>query len=114
MDNRRHTDRKPFSYYMKVVEDRTMKVLGHMNDISPKGFKIDSDQNIPVGKEFHVRLDLTPDISARPFIAFMVVCRWCKQDEFDLRTYNVGFEVMRISPQDDQIFQNIVKKYAAR
>lgn len=41
MAERRHLDRRQFSYYMRVTDESTGHLLGHLTDISTGGFKLD-------------------------------------------------------------------------
>ena len=114
MPERRNNNRRDFSYYMRVIDNQTQKLLGHMADISPRGFRIDSDHEIFPGTQFQVRLDVTSDIATKNFMVFNVVARWCRPDVFNPFTFNVGFELTAIDTMDMQIFQRMYEKYGTK
>ena len=113
MMERRRENRRRFNYYLKVVEDGTMKLIGHLTDINNIGFKVDSADKLTVGADIRLRIDLTSEISSKSFLAFGARVKWCKQDEFSPNMMNIGFEVTRILPDDLKIYNQIVDKYSS-
>ena len=112
-DERRNTSRRKFAYYMRVVDNSTSEVIGYLSDISPRGFKLDRNKPPIPNKDYTMRLDLTPDISDRSFIIFVARSRWSKGDSADPNSFLEGFQVMNISPHDEEIFNRIVDRYGA-
>jgi hypothetical protein len=113
MAERRNLKRRAFSYYMRVVDDATQQLIGHLADISPRGFKLDCSQVLPLEKDMHLRMDLTGDVSDKSHISFVARSKWCHPDAMDPFVYNVGFEIASISLTDGEIFQRVVEKYGA-
>ena len=113
-DERRYLKRRKFTYYMRVLDNYTLQLIGYLADISPKGFQLDTPQPIVVNKDYNIRLDLTPDVSDTNFITFMARCRWSRPDETDPFSFDAGFQVVSISPHDDEIFQRMVAKYGSQ
>ena len=110
-EDRRFSQRRKFGYYMRVMDVSTHEVLGYLDDISPRGFKLDSKQAIVVNKDYSLRLDLTPEISEKPFIVFVARAKWTQPDSTDPYAHNEGFHIIDIAPRDEEIFQRIVEKY---
>lgn len=113
MKERRASERRDFHYYMPVVDDNTNHTLGHLADVSMNGFKLDSTQELPVGRDFRLRLDLERDISNKPFISFVARSRWCAPDRLAPAVYNVGFEIVNMNNSDIGIYRQMVQKYAS-
>ena len=113
MKERRNIKRRKFAYYMRVLDDDTLKLVGHLSDISSKGFKIDSQKIIPPGQNFRLRMDLTSEVSDKAYIIFSAISRWCQSDPTDPFIQNVGFEIVEISSEDSDIYQRIVEKYGS-
>ena len=110
---KRDTKRRKFRYYMQIVDDTTEQAYGHLSDISQNGFKLDSQVAIVPNKDFHLRVELTSEMSDKPFLTFVARSRWCRPDEFTPNLYNVGFEIIKIGPTDANIFKNIYEKYGS-
>lgn len=113
MNERRMTPRRAFAYYMRVVDDETGQLVGHLADISLRGFKLDCSYPLPLERDFRLRMDLTGDVSNRPFITFTARSKWSSPDPTAPFVHNVGFEIVHISIPEDQIFQNVVEKYGS-
>jgi hypothetical protein len=98
---------------MRVLDDETLNLVGHLSDISSKGFKIDSQTPIAPGILFRLRMDLTSEVSNKAYIIFSATSRWCQVDPLDPFVQNVGFEITEISTEDSAIYQLIVEKYGS-
>ena len=114
MDERRNMERKDFSYYMRLVDDDTQNLLGHLVDISSGGFKVDSQAPIPINKDFRLRMDLTSDIADKPTMVFVARSKWCQVDPLDPFIYNVGFQLINIAPPDLEIINRMMEKYGKK
>ena len=110
-DNR--ADRKEFRYYQPVYDDGTQSLVGHLADISSGGFKLDCRQQIPVNTDFRFRINLTPEVADKQFMIFVARSRWCRIDPLDPCAYNVGFQLVHISPDDFEIFNRMIEKYGS-
>jgi len=98
---------------MRVLNDETLSLVGHLSDISSKGFKIDSQTPIGPGIQFRLRMDLTAEVSNKAYIIFSATSRWCQVDPLDPFVQNVGFEISEISTEDSAIYLRIVEKYGS-
>jgi hypothetical protein len=96
---------------MRVVDNNTQELLGYLADISPRGFKLDSTKPLIVNKDYTMRLDLTPEISERPYIVFVARTKWSQPDSTDPFAHNEGFQIVNMTPHDEVIFQRLVDKY---
>ena len=107
-------DRKDFSYYMQLFDNETQELVGHLADISSGGFKLDSLSLIPPNTDIQFRLDLTREVANKPFMVFVARSKWCKVDPLDPFCYNVGFQLISISPEDIEIFNRMTEKYGKK
>ena len=114
MDDRRHLERKDFSYYMRLIDNDTRELVGHLVDISSGGFKLDSQSPIPVNKDYRLRMDLTSEVANKPTMVFVARSKWCAVDPLDPFIYNVGFQLVNISPGDLEIFRRMMEKYGKK
>jgi len=111
---RRKYKRRNLIYYIPVIEADTLHPIGRMADISPKGFKLDSENQIPLGKVFHLGLNTTPEIADVDFIGFVARSRWCQSDSIEPCQYYIGFDIIDIAPHAAEIVQCIVDKYGVQ
>jgi len=113
-DERRKLNRKDFSYYMRLIDSDTQELVGHLVDISSGGFKLDSQTPIPPNKDFRFRMDLTSEVANKPSMVFVARSKWCEVDPLDPFLYNVGFQLVNISPGDIEIFKRMMEKYGTK
>ena len=112
LKGRRHrSDRKDFFYYLQVIDHDTQEIVGHLADISSGGFKLDSEDPIPINKDFRFLMNLTSEVADKPFMIFAARSKWCKVDPIDPYVYNIGFQLLRISSDDLKIFNRMIEKY---
>ncbi|MBI3738744.1 MAG: PilZ domain-containing protein [Chloroflexi bacterium] len=110
---RRKLNRRNFSYYMRVMNEATGELVGHLSDISTGGFKLDSRQTIPLNRDFTLRVDLTNEVANKTFMVFVARSRWCQPDHYDPSTYNIGFQIINMTPGDLDIFTRMFEKYGS-
>jgi len=85
-----------------------------MVDISPGGFKLDSREPIPNGSINRLRVNITNDIASQASLIFSGRSKWCRSDHIEPSIYNVGFEVINLSPMDALIYQRVFEKYGSQ
>ena len=110
---KRNLARKSFSYYMQVVDDNEEKTIGYLTDISPRGFRLDCKQALPINHTYSLRMDLTNDVANKPSMVLVARNRWCRPDAVDPFIFNAGFQIVSMDPEDIQILHRIVEKYGA-
>ncbi|MCL4270657.1 MAG: PilZ domain-containing protein [Anaerolineales bacterium] len=113
MPERRTTPRKNVSFYMRVLNDDTEEIIGHMVEVSAIGLRLETVGPLPLEKDFYMRLELTPDLGAVPYIVFLARSKWCKIDDIQPNLFRVGFELLEILPEDKEIFFRILRKYGS-
>ncbi|HVF25321.1 MAG TPA: PilZ domain-containing protein [Anaerolineales bacterium] len=114
MANKRKINRRDFTYYMQVTDDLTKQLVGYLSDISTGGFRLDSQKEIRPGQDFRLHIDLTAEIADKTSMVFIARSKWCRRDHVDPNSFNVGFEIINISPSDMDIFQRMFEKYGSQ
>ena len=112
--NKRKLNRREFTYYMQVTDDVTKQLLGYLSDISTGGFKLDCDKRVPTGQDFRLSVQLTAEIADKTSMVFIARSKWCHTDHIDPTSFNVGFEIINMSPRDMAIFQRMFEKYGTQ
>ncbi len=111
---RRQLSRRSFSYYMRVLDETSGKLVGHFSDISTGGFKVDSGKPIPINVDYRLRIEQTGEISHKSYITFNARACWCNVDAFDPNLYNVGFQIIDMTPADYDIFVKMFSTYGVQ
>jgi hypothetical protein len=99
---------------MRLMDDRTGELVGHLTDISTNGFKMDSRRAIAPNTDFNFRIELTNEIANKTYMVFSARSRWCQRDNIDPNSYNVGFQITNITPGDLDIFARMFDKYGTQ
>jgi hypothetical protein len=103
--------RKELSYYNPIFDNDTREIVGHLADISTGGFRMDSSNPIPIDKDFRFRMNLSSEVADKPDMVFIARSKWCKADPIDPYIYNIGYQLIHISPGDIEIFNRMMEKY---
>lgn len=113
MPEHRTTPRKSVSFYLRVLNDDTQEIIGHMVEVSLDGLRLETIAPLPVPKDYYLRLELTPDLGNIPYIVFAAQAKWCKIDDILPNLYRVGFQIIEIIPEDKEIFQRVLQKFGS-
>ena len=113
MPEQRKLYRRDFSAYLRLMNENTGELVGHLADISTGGFRLESKDPILDDLEFLLRMDITSDIADKDYLVFAARSRWCQIDPVDPTIYNVGFQLIDIAPEDVEIFIRIFEKYGS-
>jgi hypothetical protein len=111
---KRKLARRNFSYYMRILDETSGKLVGHLADISTGGFKLDCSSALPLNKEYRLRIELTSEVANKSYMVFTARSRWCATDPFDPLSYNVGFQIVNMNPSDYEIFSRMFEKYSSK
>ena len=111
---KRKLSRRNFSYYMRVLDETSGQVIGHLSDISTGGIKLESSKAIPINMDFRLRVELTNEVANKSFMIFLARSRWCRPDAIDPTSFNVGFQITNMAPSDFEIFSRMFEKYGSQ
>ncbi len=112
--DRRKLKRRSLSYYMLVLDPTTNKTVGHLVDITTKGFMMDTQYQIPPHRDCIFRLDTTADVATKSFIDINARSVWVAPDAVEVGLYDIGFLIMSMTEEDADILNRIIEKYGDR
>jgi hypothetical protein len=110
---RRRVKRRNIPFYFPIQDNNTHKVIGHLVDISPIGLLMDSRIPIQPNLEFHLHLEFMELVAGKAFLDFNARSKWCHPDSILPDSYNAGFEITHIAPEDIIVLKSIAEKYGA-
>ena len=77
----RHKTRKHLFIYLKIFDQHTGELLGHLGDISKEGMMIIADAAFPLQQQWDVRMVLPDDRAfSQKFLDLQVQSRWSAPD----------------------------------
>jgi PilZ domain len=111
MPDRRKIKRRYLMYYSRVYVAENL--IGHLVDITPQGAMLISEKPVETDKIVKLRMELSADVTDRPFMEFIAKSLWCRPD-IDPNFYNTGFELLGVSQSEIEIIEKIVEAYGFR
>ena len=111
---RRKRERRTFSHYMRLMHENTGETVGHLVNISPQGFRLETLKAVPPNTDFPIRIELPGDLTDKPYMVFIARSRWCRPDRIDPTIFDAGFEVVDMTPADAEIFKLLFERYGTK
>ena len=84
-------------FYLRVFDQNTRSLLGHIVDISEWGLMLISDQPIPVDQLFRLWVDVPRETGPRQRIELEAYSLWSKND-INPDFYDTGFRITQLTP----------------
>jgi hypothetical protein len=110
MSEKRKHKRIPLHYYLKVLASDSVEHLGYLIDVSEEGFKLLSEDHIPVGTELSCTVHLPDDIKGWKELSFKAKSCWSRKD-VNPNCYVSGYHIDEIEPDGDTIIALIINHY---
>jgi len=111
MSEKRKHDRRDSIFYLKVFDQQTDELVGHIVDISEQGIMLVTKQPMEAGQRRAFRMHLPDPVESDNLtVDFEAESRWC-QPEANPDLYDVGFEVIDPSPRFEQALRDLVQGY---
>ncbi len=111
---RRKAERRAFPHYMRLMNEHTGELVGHLVDISRSGFRLEALRPIRADTDLPIRIEVPPDIAPQPFMVFTARSRWSLPDRIDPTLYDVGCQIVQIAPEDGRVFGLIFDRYGSQ
>ena len=94
MHDRRRKSRKHLIFYMEVHESGTQRLLGQLQDISPLGLKLISEDPLEIGHRYRLSVRLPSEHFDETSLDLEAECVWCHPD-IRPALYASGFRITR-------------------
>jgi hypothetical protein len=94
---KRNFKRWQLIFYLRVFDQDTGSLLGHIIDISEGGMMLISEQPLPIDQMFRLYLEVPQDTGPRQHIEFEALSLWSKND-INPDFYDTGFRIIRLTP----------------
>ena len=106
--NQRKTPRRHLIYYLRVYNAKTGELLGSLVDISTKGIMLVSDDTIPAGQHYHLKMVLPDSVDGSKNVEFEALSKWCKND-VNPDFFDTGFELIDPSSNFLEVVDKLVE-----
>jgi hypothetical protein len=61
-----------------------------------------------------LHIDLNREIADKQFMIFSAMSRWCEQDRYDPTSFNIGFQILEMTPGDLDVFTRMFEVYGTK
>ena len=103
-------ERTHLIYRLRVFDEKTGKLLGHMTNITPEGMMLLGEKQIRPGKEFSLRMDLPRNVMESGHLTFSAESKWCRRDGSE-DFFSVGFRIISISREGLTVVRTLIHDF---
>ena len=105
----RQLKRRHLIYYLEVLDQKTGKLLGHLVDLTVKGMKLISKEEIASGKTFSLRMVMPVEYCPEREVTFTATSTWCSQD-VNPDFYATGFNTPDLDGPTRRLFMVLINQ----
>ncbi len=108
-DDQRREGRDRITFYLRVFDGKSTRIVGHLVNISPRGLLLLCDDPVEAGEDYRLRLCLPPVVLDRREVVISATSRWCSRDD-DSGFFRAGFQIHDPSPETVKTVEMLVEK----
>jgi hypothetical protein len=106
----RHEERKQIIYYLRVFDADSGSPLGHVANLSTRGFMVRSELKLKKGKTMRVRLDLPKSMNGPQQLELKTRVKWSRPD-LDSDFFKTGLGLMHVSKDDEKTLADLIQNF---
>ena len=105
----RQLKRRHLIYYLEVFDQETGKLLGHLVDLTVKGMKLISKEEIAPGQTFSLRMIMPEEYCPEREVHFTATSTWCSED-VNPDFYATGFTTPDLESNTRRLFMILINQ----
>jgi hypothetical protein len=109
-DNKRKLERKYLTYFSRVLDRRTNKLLGYLFDLTIEGAMVVGEVELPVGTKLLARIDLPEGLCPNKYLDIEAIVVWSRLDEED-STYKAGLKLADMPPESVEMLDCLIDHF---
>ena len=102
--------RRHLIYYLRVFDNLTGDLLGHLVDLTVEGLMLVSEEPIKTKKHYELRMVLPKEIHNQTTVTFEAESLWNKKD-INPSFYVTGFRIKSLSPDVTSILDYVISMF---
>jgi len=110
MRDRRKLDRKYLTYFSRVLDRKSGRLVGYMADLTTGGALLIADRSIPVNTVLHLHMDLPSGFANKEHLEFTGKVMWVRPDD-DPDFFKTGLKLSEIEWEDLAIIEKVLSEY---
>ena len=108
--DKRKVSRKYLVFYLRVFDGMSGKILGHLVDISDRGFMVICDEPMAVNTDYRLRMRLPTTMKDRQEVMLSATCRWCRLDR-NPDFHMAGFQMHDLRPHLKNLIAALIRDF---
>lgn len=109
---RRRYKRTELITYSRIYDRETGEFLGYVCDMSPSGLMSINDASTETSCERTLKIEVPPlPVITREWMEIPARAVWCQSDEVEPGKYNIGWQFLSTTPEDQEIIHAILENY---
>jgi len=110
MDERRKQNRRILTFFSRVIDRRSERLVGYLVDMTTDGALIVGNLPLKVNNSFQLQIDLPESYGDQPLLDIEARVIWCAPDE-DPDLYRAGLQLINIKIADQAVLERLLKEY---
>jgi len=110
--SRRKLKRRHLIYYLRLFNQSTGNLIGHLVDITTEGIKVLSEDPIPVDKHYQFEMQLPEELETEK-ISFDATSVHCEKDT-NPDFYATGFRIDQIDSDHAALIEKLIDEFGFR
>ena len=110
MRDRRTLNRKYLTYFSRVVDRKSGRLVGYMADLTTGGALLIADRALEIGTELHLRMDLPEGFANKDHLIYNAKVMWHRPDD-DPDFFKTGLKFLEIEWEDLAIIERVLNEY---
>ncbi len=107
--DRKH-NRHHLVYYLRIFENNTGKLIGHLVNITAKGIMVLSDEPIELNASFQLKMLLPGKASEKQSMVFNAKSLWCERD-VNADFFDTGFQLIDVSQSNVEAIKALIEDF---
>ncbi len=113
MDERRREERKFLTYFSRVVDRNSGRMLGYLVDMTTGGAMLVGNVPLKLQQVYEVCVDLPDGFADEEQLGLVVRAVW-RQPDTDPEFYRTGLQLVKIQPKTLLILERLLQRFSAK
>jgi hypothetical protein len=113
MEERRRSARKYLSFFSRVIDPHTDRLLGYLVDLTTRGALMIGNISFKTGAILPMRIDLPEEFSPLEHLDLVAKVVWILPD-VDPELYRTGLQMVKIEPSNLDVLQRLLTHYVSK
>ena len=107
----RTVERRRLVFYLRVFDQDSRQIIGHLTDISTAGIMLVSKRKIKKDTVYNARLILPKEVSGRTELQLKISCIWCRPDPIP-EFHVAGFQFVEIDLEQKKLIDALTREFS--